>query len=141
MPNNAKKAQQAAQAAERAAKELEELKKKLRAETAADMEVLRALLDAEKQARGIEQAADDYSVGVEWRLTESEREIDSAERAEVDKLIAADEAEARRRADEQIAAANSEVKARRDEVEARFAEHREEYAEKVFNLVIGAEDE
>ena len=77
MPKNSKNTQDAA-AAER---EFEELKLRLRAETEADMKVLGALLDAERQANGIEQAAEDYAVGAEWRIAESARDIDAAERA------------------------------------------------------------
>ena len=111
MPKNAKKEKQAAAENERIQRELEETRKKLAAETAADMIVLRALLDAEKQARGIEQAADDYSVGVEWRLTESEREIDAAVRAKVRAEVEKDAAEAAKRSDEQIADVRKEAEA------------------------------
>ena len=141
MPKNAKKEKQAAAENERIQRELEETRKKLAAETAADMIVLRALLDAEKQARGIEQAADDYSVGVEWRLTESEREIDAAVRAKVRAEVEKDAAEAAKRSDEQIAAVRKEAEAKCAEISARFEARRGEYADKVFNLVIGAEDE
>ena len=97
MAKNPKNNTQTSAETERARRELEELKKKLRAETEADMIVLRALLDAEKQARGIEQAAEDYSVGVEWRLTESERAIDAQERAAVRAAEKGDAAEAAKR--------------------------------------------
>lgn len=63
MPKSSKKAQQDAAAAERAEREFEQLRERLKAETEADMNVLRALMDTERQARGIEQAADDYEVG------------------------------------------------------------------------------
>lgn len=71
MPKSSKKAQQDAAAAERAEREFEQLRERLKAETEADMNVLRALMDTERQARGIEQAADDYEVGAEWRISES----------------------------------------------------------------------
>ena len=63
MPKSAKKAQQDAAAAERAEREFEQLRERLKAETEAAMTVLRALMDTERQARGIEQAADAYEVG------------------------------------------------------------------------------
>lgn len=141
MPKNAKKAQQAAAEAERVRLELEALRKRMSAETEADMTVLRVLMDAERQARGVEQAADDYGVGVEWRLQEAVRDIDSAERAEVNKLIESDAAEAAKRADGQIAAERAAIEARRAEILERFEAHRAEYADKVFGLVIGEEDE
>lgn len=141
MPKSAKKAQQAAAEAERVRLELEALRKRMSAETEADMTVLRVLMDAERQARGVEQAADDYGVGVEWRLQEAVRDIDSAERAEVNKLIESDAAEAAKRADGQIAAERAEIEARRAEILERFEAHRAEYADKVFGLVIGEEDE
>lgn len=141
MPKSARKAQRASAAQEREDHELEELKARLREETEADMEVLRALMDAEKQARGIEQAANDYEVGVEWRVSESMREIDAREDKEISKLVAQDEAEAKRRADAQIAAVQEDVRKKRDELTGRFEQHREQYVDKVFNLVIGAEDE
>lgn len=141
MPKSARKAQQAAAAQEREDREFEELKARLHKETEADMEVLRALMDAEKQARGIEQAANDYEVGVEWRVSESMREIDAREDKEISKLVAQDEAEAKRRADAQIAAVQEDVRKKRDELAGRFEQHREQYVDKVFNLVIGAEDE
>ncbi len=141
MPKSAKKAQQAAAEAERVRLELEALRKRMSAETEADMTVLRVLMDAERQARGVEQAADDYGVGVEWRLQEAVRDIDSAERAEVNKLIESDAAEAAKRADGQIAAERAAIEARRAEILERFEEHRAEYADKVFGLVIGEEDE
>lgn len=141
MPKSAKKAQQAAAEADRVRLELEALRKRMSAETEADMTVLRVLMDAERQARGVEQAADDYGVGVEWRLQEAVRDIDSAERAEVNKLIESDAAEAAKRADGQIAAERAAIEARRAEILERFEAHRAEYADKVFGLVIGEEDE
>lgn len=141
MPKSAKKAQQAAAEAERVRLELEALRKRMSAETEADMTVLRVLMDAERQARGVEQAADDYGVGVEWRLQEAVRDIDSAERAEVNKLIESDAAEAAKRADGQIAAERAAIEARRAEMLERFEARRAEYADKVFGLVIGEEDE
>lgn len=141
MPKSAKKAQQAAAEAERVRLELEALRKRMSAETEADMTVLRVLMDAERQARGVEQAADDYGVGVEWRLQEAVRDIDSAERAEVNKLIESDAAEAAKRADGQIAAERAAIEARRTEILERFEARRAEYADKVFGLVIGEEDE
>lgn len=141
MPKSAKKAQQAAAEAERVRLELEALRKRMSAETEADMTVLRVLMDAERQARGVEQAADDYGVGVEWRLQEAVRDIDSAERTEVNKLIESDAAEAAKRADGQIAAERAAIEARRAEILERFEAHRAEYADKVFGLVIGEEDE
>lgn len=141
MPKSAKKAQQAAAEAERVRLELEALRKRMSAETEADMTVLRVLMDAERQARGVEQAADDYGVGVEWRLQEAVRDIDSAERAEVNKLIESDAAEAAKRADGQIAAERAAIEARRAEILERFEARRAEYADKVFGLVIGKEDE
>lgn len=141
MPKSAKKAQPAAAEAERVRLELEALRKRMSAETEADMTVLRVLMDAERQARGVEQAADDYGVGVEWRLQEAVRDIDSAERAEVNKLIESDAAEAAKRADGQIAAERAAIEARRAEILERFEAHRAEYADKVFGLVIGEEDE
>lgn len=141
MPKSAKKAQQAAAEAERVRLELEALRKRMSAETEADMTVLRVLMDAERQARGVEQAADDYGVGVEWRLQEAVRDIDSAERAEVNKLIESDAAEAAKRADGQIAAERAAIEARRAEILERFEARRAEYAGKVFGLVIGEEDE
>lgn len=141
MPKSAKKAQQAAAEAERVRLELEALRKRMSAETESDMTVLRVLMDAERQARGVEQAADDYGVGVEWRLQEAVRDIDSAERAEVNKLIESDAAEAAKRADGQIAAERAAIEARRAEILERFEAHRAEYADKVFGLVIGEEDE
>ena len=141
MPKSAKKAQQAAAEAERVRLELEALRKRMSAETEADMTVLRVLMDAERQARGVEQAADDYGVGVEWRLQEAVRDIDSAERAEVNKLIESDAAEAAERADGQIAAERAAIEARRAEILERFEARRAEYADKVFGLVIGEEDE
>lgn len=141
MPKSAKKAQQAAAEAERVRLELEALRKRMSAETEADMTVLRVLMDAERQARGVEQAADDYGVGVEWRLQEAVRDIDSAERAEVNKLIESDAAEAAKRADGQIAAERAAIEASRAEILERFEARRAEYADKVFGLVIGEEDE
>ena len=141
MPKSAKKAQQAAAEAERVRLELEALRKRMSAETEADMTVLRVLMDAERQARGVEQAADDYGVGVEWRLQEAVRDIDSAERAEVNKLIESDAAEVAKRADGQIAAERAAIEARRAEILERFEARRAEYADKVFGLVIGEEDE
>lgn len=141
MPKSAKKAQQAAAEAERVRLELEALRKRMSAETETDMTVLRVLMDAERQARGVEQAADDYGVGVEWRLQEAVRDIDSAERAEVNKLIESDAAEAAKRADGQIAAERAAIEARRAEILERFEARRAEYADKVFGLVIGEEDE
>lgn len=141
LPKSAKKAQQAAAEAERVRLELEALRKRMSAETEADMAVLRVLMDAERQARGVEQAADDYGVGVEWRLQEAVRDIDSAERAEVNKLIESDAAEAAKRADGQIAAERAAIEARRAEILERFEARRAEYADKVFGLVIGEEDE
>ena len=141
LAKNARKDKQAAVEAEKAARELEELKKKLSAETAADMKILRALLDAEKQARGIEQAAEDYSVGMDWRLTESEREIDAKIRAKVREEVELDSAEAAKKSDEKIAAVKADVEKKREAILKRFEARRSEYADRVFKLVIGAADE
>ena len=141
MPKNARKDKQAAAEAEKAARELEELKRKLSAETAADMKILRALLDAEKQARGIEQAAEDYSVGVDWRLTEAQREIDARVRAKVREEVERDSAEAAKKSDEKIAAVKQDVEKKREAIMKRFEARRSEYADRVFKLVIGAADE
>ena len=141
MAKNPKNNTQTSAETERARRELEELKKKLHAETEADMIVLRALVDAEKQARGIEQAAEDYSVGVEWRLTESERAIDAQERAAVRAAEKGDAAEAAKAADEKIAAIRKDAEAKRAVISERFEQRRAEYADKVFSLVIGAADE
>ena len=142
MPAKRKKQpQQTAAEAERRQQEFEELRKKLRAETEADMVVLRALMDIENQARGLEQAAEDYSVGVEWRVTESEREIDAAEREAVRRETQAESDAAAKRADEQIAAIRAETEKKREDIRARFAEHKSEYVERVFAMVTGAQDE
>lgn len=141
MPKSAKKAQQAQAASEREQQEMEALRQRMSAETASDMAVLRALMDAEKQARGVEQAAEDYSVGVEWRLRETESEIDAAENAEVKRLSEQDAADEAKKADDKIAAVRADVEKKRAELSERFEAHRSEYVDKVFNLVIGAEDE
>ena len=140
MHKSAKKKQLAAEN-ERAQRELEELRKRLKDETAADMLVLQVLMDAEKQTRGIEQAADDYSVGVEWRLTEAAREIDRDEREKLRRLTAQDAEEAAKEADARIAEMNAGVERQREALKSRFETHRSEYVDRVFNLVIGAENE
>ena len=99
------------------------------------------IVEALEAMHDIEQAADDYEVGAEWRISESVREIDAAEDKEVKRLIAQDEDDAKKRADAQIAAVEAEVEKKRAEISRRFEEHRAEYADKVFGLVIGAEDE
>ena len=141
MPKSSKKAAEAAAAAERAQRELEELKKRLSAETAADRVVLRALLDAEKQANGIEQAASDYAVGAEWRIAESVRDIDAQERAATRDAAAKASAEAAKLADERLAAIRADAERRRAEISARFEQQRAGYVERVFELVTGAADE
>ena len=52
-----------------------------------------------------------------------------------------DAAEAAKRADGQIAAERAAIEARRAEILERFEARRAEYADKVFGLVIGEEDE
>lgn len=141
MPKNAKKEQQAAAEAERIQRELEELKKKLSEETRADMLVLRALLDADRRAQGIEQEAGDYSVGVERRLVEAEREIDAEVRERVRRAVEKDAAKAREEADGRIAAIRAEAEEKRSALVQRFEERRSEYGDKLFALVIGAADE
>ena len=141
MPKSAKKAQQAAAEAERVRLELEALRKRMCAATEADMTVLRVLMDAERQARGVEQAADDYRGGGGGGLHGAGGGKVTAERAEVNKLIESDAAEAAKRADGQIAAERAAIEARRAEILERFEARRAEYADKVFGLVIGEEDE
>lgn len=141
MPKNAKKEQQAAAEAERIQRELEELKKKLSEETRADMLVLRALLDADRRAQGIEQEAGDYGVGVERRLVEAEREIDAEVRERVRRAVEKDAAKAREEADGRIAAIRAEAEEKRSALVQRFEERRSEYGDKLFALVIGAADE
>lgn len=141
LPKSAKKAQQASAAAEREQQELEALRQRMRAETTSDMAVLRALMDAERQAKGVEQAAEDYSVGVEWRVMETVSEIDAEESAEVKRLSQQDAVNEAKKADERIAAVRADVEKKRAELAKRFEAHRSEYVDKVFNLVIGAEDE
>lgn len=141
MARNSKSAQAAAAAAEREQQEFEALRRRLRAETEADMIVLGALLDAERQARGIEQAAQDYAVGAEWRIKEAEQEMDAKERAVTREAAAKAAEEAARDADAKIAAVRAEADKRRAGISARFEAARAGYADKVFGLVTGAGDE
>lgn len=126
---------------EQAQREFEELRAKLRSETDADMIVLRALLDAEKQARGIEQAANDYAVGSEWRISEAKSEIDAGERAATRDAAAQAAKEAAAEADKQIAAVKAEAEKRRAAFASRFEASREAYIDQAFAIVTGAQNE
>ena len=141
MAKNPKKTKEAEVLHEKAVRELEELKQRLRAETSADMVVLRALMDAERQARGIEQAASDYAVGAEWRVAEAAREIDARERANARAAAEKAAAEAAEKADAQIAGIHADAERRRAEIRERFEARRAGYADRVFGLVTGAENE
>ena len=110
MAKNSKKTQEAAAAAaERERLEFEALRKRLRAETEADMIVLSSLLAAEREARGIEQAAEDYAVGAEWRVSEAAREIDAEQRAANRDAVEKAAAEAAADADAKIAAVRADA--------------------------------
>ena len=140
-PKNPKKTEDPNVIDEKAQREFEELRARLRAETEADMVVLRALLDAERQARGLEQAAEDYAVGAEWRVSEADRAIDAQQRAATREAVEKAAAEAAKEADEKIAAVHADAARRCEEIKARFESRRAGYADKVFGLVTGAGDE
>ena len=108
-PKNPKKTEDPNVIDEKAQREFEELRARLRAETEADMVVLRALLDAERQARGLEQAAEDYAVGAEWRVSEADRAIDAQQRAATREAVEKAAAEAAKEADEKIAAVHADA--------------------------------
>ncbi len=142
LAKNSKKTQEAAAAAaERERLEFEALRKRLRAETEADMIVLGSLLAAEREARGIEQAAEDYAVGAEWRVSEAAREIDAEQRAANRDAVEKAAAEAAADADAKIAAVRADAEKRRAGITAGFEAARAGYADRVFGLVTGGADE
>lgn len=99
----------------RARREEEARRLRLEQETAADMAVLRAILDAERSACEIESAAERHRAGLDGRIRAAKDELLSRVRAE--------------------------AAARREALRARYESSREGYVQQVFDIVTGKRDE
>ena len=131
------------QAQEEVRARLEEEARRLRLEqeTAADMAVLRAILDAERSACEIESAAERHRAGLDWRIRAAKDELLSRVRAETREAMAQDAEAERLRAEGEIEKDRAEAAARREALRARYESSREGYVQQVFDIVTGKRDE
>lgn len=130
-----------AQEEAKAKREAEERQARLEEETRADMVILRALLDAERQAREIEEAAAEYRAGLEPRVQAKKDELLQKLRQQTRAAIVADSNAERSRADLEIARDRQEAERTREKLSSRYEQLREGYVERVFGLVTGQSDE
>lgn len=125
----------------RARREEEARRLRLEQETAADMAVLRAILDAERSACEIESAAEQYRAGLDGRIRAAKDELLSRVRAETREAMAQDAEAERLRAEGEIEKDRAEANARREALRARYESSREGYVQQVFDIVTGKRDE
>ena len=125
----------------RARREEEARRLRLEQETAADMAVLRAILDAERSACEIESAAERHRAGLDGRIRAAKDELLSRVRAETREARAQDAEAERLRAEGEIEKDRAEAAARREALRARYESSREGYVQQVFDIVTGKRDE
>lgn len=130
-----------AQEEARASREDEARRLKLEQETAADMVVLRAILDAERSAREIEEAAQRHRAGLDERVQRAKDELLSQVRKETHAAIEEDAAAEHRRADAEIAAEHAEADRHREALRRKYELAREGYVSLVYDIVTGKRDE
>lgn len=130
-----------AQEEARARREAEERRLQLERETEADMIILNALLDAEREARRIEDAAAERRAGLEARVQAKKDELLLKARQETRAAIVADSNAERSRADMEIEKDRSEAAAMREKLQRRYEQRREGYVSKVLDIVTGQKDE
>ena len=141
-PKNPKKTEDPNVIDEKAQREFEELRARLRAETEADMVVLRALLDAERQARGLGAGAE----GLRRRRRVARIRGGQGDRRPAARGDARGRGKRRpprrpRRPTRRSPPYTPTPAKRCEEIKARFEARRAGYADKVFGLVTGAGDE
>ena len=125
----------------RARREEEARRLRLEQETAADMAVLRAILDAERSACEIESAAERHRAGLDGRIRAAKDELLSRVRAETREAMAQDAEAEPLRAEGEIEKDRAEAAARREALRARYESSREGYVQQVFDIVTGKRDE
>ncbi len=130
-----------AQEEARAKQEAEERRLRLEKETEADMLILRALLDAEQQARQIEDAAAQRRAGLDARVQAGKDELLLKVRQETRAAIVADSGAERERADAEIARDRAAADSTRERLRQSYALRREGYVGRVFDIVTGQKDE
>ena len=130
-----------AQEEARAKREAEERRIRLENENRADMLILHALLDAERQAREIEDGAREYRSGLEARLQTKKDELLQSTRQAARAAIIADSNAERERADLEIRREKEQADSVRDRLRRQYESRREGYVERVFDIVTGQKDE
>lgn len=130
-----------AQEEARAKREAEERRIRLENENRADMLILHALLDAERQAREIEDEAREYRSGLEARLQTKKDELLQSTRQAARAAIIADSNAERERADLEIRREKEQADSVRDRLRRQYESRREGYVERVFDIVTGQKDE
>lgn len=125
----------------RVKREAEERRQRLEQETAADMVVLRAILDAERSACEIENAAESRRAGLDARVRAEKDRLLAKVRAETREAMARDAEAEHRRAEGEIEKDRAEAAARREALRARYDSSREGYVQQVFDIVTGKRDE
>ena len=130
-----------AQEEARAKREAEERRIRLENENRADMLILHALLDAERQAREIEDEAREYRSGLEARLQTKKDELLQSTRQAARAAIIADSNAERERADLEIRREKEQADSVRDRLRRQYESRREGYVRRVFDIVTGQRDE
>lgn len=130
-----------AQEEARAKREAEERRIRLENENRADMLILHALLDAERQAREIEDGAQEYRSGLEARLQAKKDELLQNARQAARAAIIADSNAERERAEQEIRREKEQAGAVRERLRRQYETRREGYVRRVFDIVTGQRDE
>lgn len=130
-----------AQEEARAKREAEERRIRLENENRADMLILHALLDAERQAREIEDEAREYRSGLDARLQAQKDELLQGVRQAARAAIIADSNAERERADLEIRREKEQADSVRERLRQQYEARREGYVERVFDIVTGQKDE
>lgn len=130
-----------AQEEARAKREAEERRIRLENENRADMLILHALLDAERQAREIEDGAQEYRSGLEARLQAKKDELLQNARQAARAAIIADSNAERERAEQEIRREKEQAGAVRERLRLQYETRREGYVRRVFDIVTGQRDE
>lgn len=130
-----------AQEEARASREDEARRLKLEQETAADMVVLRAILDAERSARELEAAAQQRRAELDARVQKAKDELLSQVRKETRAAMAEDAAAEHSRAEAEIAAEHAEAEKHREALRRKYELAREGYIGLVYDIVTGKRDE
>lgn len=125
----------------RAQREAEERRERLERETAADMLVLHALLEAEQKAKEIEDAAEEYRARLGSRVQSAKDEMLAQVRRETRAAMAKDAEAEHARAELEIEKDRAAAAETRERHRRRYEAKRPGYVDRVLALALGQKDE